>query len=353
MEDAGLIQPYLDVHANPQGPGDARPTALQIIADEDVVMRWQDKTVLITGGSSGIGVETARALHHTGAKVFITTRNTAKAEKVRGDILASSPSTRDVGIIEMELDSLASVRRGAETFLAQASGLNVLVNNAGVMAAPHGKTADGFETHLGTNHFSHFLLTELLLPTLIASSTTSFPSRVVNVASMGHWHQEGGLSAAGVFEDLCFDKTPYQPMVAYGRSKHANILHANGIERRYGSDARNPVHAFSLHPGGITTELWRHLGQTATAPSSHKDKHWETWKSVEQGAATTVWCATAKVWHGKPGRYCEDCGESAPSPYKTRAEWPLGSPGYAPWAYDEIAEQKLWDISEKAVKSFA
>lgn len=214
-----LIQPYAKVHENPNGPGDARPTALQIIQNENLAMKWQDKTALITGGSSGIGIETARALHHTGAAVYITARDIAKAEKVRDDILATSPSKKDNGIIEMELNSLASVKAGAEAFLAKNSQLNILVNNAGVMACPKGETVDGFETHTGTNHFSHFLLTQLLMPTLVGSATPKHPSRVINLASMGHWHQEGGLGASGVFEDLPYDSTECQPMVAYGRSK--------------------------------------------------------------------------------------------------------------------------------------
>jgi NAD(P)-dependent dehydrogenase (short-subunit alcohol dehydrogenase family) len=347
MSIIDLIQPYAEVHANPQGPGDARPTALQIIEDEGLIMKWTDKTIMITGGSSGIGIETARALHYTGAQIFITTRDLAKAEKVCEDILASSSCKKQIGIIEMELDSLASVTAGVQDFLSQSVQLSILINNAGVMAAPKGKTVGGFETHMGTNHFSHFLLTKLLLPTLVASSTASFPSRIINVASMGHWHQEGGLGAPGVLDDLSFDTIPYQPMVAYGRSKHANILHASAIERRYGSDPLHPVHAFSLHPGGITTELWRHLG---SAPHSPESEHFKKWKSPEQGAATSVWCAAAKVWDGRAGRYCEDCGESAPSSYKTRAEWVPGTPGYAPWAYDSGAEQKLWALSEKAIE---
>lgn len=122
------IEPYASVHAYPQGPGDARPTALQIVKDEDLLMKWSEKTILITGGSSGIGVETARALHHTGAKIFITARDRAKAEKVRDDVLASSPSKKDIGIICMELDSLASVEAGAEAFLKQTSKLNILIS---------------------------------------------------------------------------------------------------------------------------------------------------------------------------------------------------------------------------------
>lgn len=204
---------------------------------------------------------------------------------------------------------------------------------------------------MGTNHFAHFLLTKLLMPTLIASSMTEAPSRVVNIASMGHWHQEGGLGAPGVLDDLAYDGTEYNPMAAYGRSKHANILHALGIQIRYGEDPQRPIYAFSVHPGGITTELWRHLGENAV-PDKTAQEHWKIWKNVEQGAATTVWCATSKVLESRPGVYCEDCGVSRPSEYGSRAEWVPGTPGYAPWAYDADAERQLWQISEEAVIKF-
>ncbi|KAF2429188.1 short-chain dehydrogenase/reductase-like protein [Tothia fuscella] len=334
------MAPYAKIHQNPQGPGDARPTALQIIADEKLTNKWSDRTALITGGSSGIGVETARALHATGARIFITTRDVAKAEKVRADILSSSPSKVPIEIIEMELDSLASVRAGAAEFLSKSEKLNILINNAGVMASPEGKTQDGFELQMGTNHLSHFLLTKLLLPTLRESSSPAFASRVINVSSMGHHHAVGGLSPE-VLADLNFEKTPYDPWQAYGRSKLANILHANQIERVYGSDPERPIHAFSLHPGGITTELWRHLNN-----ETPEDKGFgNIWKNIPQGAATTVWCATAAVWEGKPGAYCEDCAKSNldPEPYGR------GVPGYAPFTQDEAAEKGLWKISKQLV----
>jgi NAD(P)-dependent dehydrogenase (short-subunit alcohol dehydrogenase family) len=333
------MAPYEVAHKSPQGPGDARPTALQIIADEKLTGKWTNKSILITGGSSGIGVETARALHTTGARIFITTRDMAKAEKVREDILSTSPSKIPIEIIHMQLDSLASVRAGAADFLSKSSRLNILINNAGVMASPEGKTQDGFELQMGTNHLSHFLLTKLLLPTLRASSTPAFASRIINVSSMGHHYAVGGLNEEAL-SDLNFKKTPYDPWLAYGRSKLANILHANQIERLYGSDPEHPIHAFSLHPGGITTELWRHLNNQT--PESNFQA---SWKSIEQGAATTVWCTSAAVWEGKKGAYCEDCRESFPD----REGYQRGDPGYAPWAKDEAAEKGLWEVSETLV----
>lgn len=343
-EVVALIAPYADVHRRPQGPGDARPTAMQIVDDENLINKWQDKTVLITGGGSGIGVETARALHATGAQVFITTRNLAQAKEVCDHIIKTSPSKRPIEVLYMDLSSLTSVRDAAAEFLRRSNRLNILISNAGVMGAPFGKTADGFEVHFGVNHLSHFLLTQLLLPTLIASSSPSFASRVVNVSSMGHHHSPGGLSDPAVWQNINFEKTPYDARIAYGRSKTANILHANQIERLYGSDPNHAVHAFSLHPGGITTNLWRHYG--ASPEENYKNG---IWKSPEQGAATTVWCAVADIWEGKSGRYCEDCQESFPDPPNRKME----ERGYAPWTRDKKAEERLWAESEKMVEKWS
>ena len=340
---ANLIAPYAEAHKNPQGPGDARPTAMQIIQDEDLVNKWTDKTVLITGGSSGIGIETARAMHATGADVFITSRNLEAADAVRTEILARSPGKGRFEIIFMELDSLLSVRRGVADFASKSDKLNVLINNAGVLAVTKRRTKDGFETTFGVNHLAHFLLTKLLLPTLVASSSSGFNSRVVNVSSTGHRHQPGGLTPE-VFDDLFFEKTPYQKWLAYGRSKVANILHVNQIERLYGS-GDHPVHGFSLMPGGISTKLWRHLGD-AHISNLEKTRH-NYWKSPEQGAATTVWCAVAKVWEGRPGRYCDNCQEAAPLSEEDALNMDLL--GHAPWAYDQAAEERLWELSERAV----
>jgi NAD(P)-dependent dehydrogenase (short-subunit alcohol dehydrogenase family) len=339
----GLVQPYADVHKSPSGPGDSRPTAMQIIADENLHNQWRDKTVLITGASSGIGIETTRALHATGARVFMTTRDMENAQEVRLEILASSPGKGEIEILHMELNDLESVKSAAEEFKSKSAKLNILINNAGVMFCPQGETKQGFETHWGTNHIAHFLLTTLLLPTLIASSTPTFASRVINVSSLGHHYQVGGLTAT-VLDDLNFSNSEYSTTLAYGRSKCANILHANHIDRLYGADPTHPVHAFSLHPGAITTNLWRHSGGSPEAQFQ------DIWKSTEQGAATSVWCACAKIWEGRKGRYCEDVGEAG---FDGGVEkYKLGEPGYAEWAYDEEAERRLWDVSLESVKGY-
>ncbi len=348
MSDYSHIAPYAEAHKSPKGPGDSRPTALQIVRNEDLVDKWRDKTILITGASSGIGVETARALHATGARIFITTRDIAKGEKVVQDIISSSPSQVPIEILFMELDSLISVKAAADDFLARSKNLNILINNAGAMASGEKiVTADGFEHLFQVNYLSSFLFTKLLLPTLIASSTSVFESRVVNLSSTGHlFHNPDGLTPE-VLSDLNFNRTPYNQWAAYGQSKTANILHANQLDRLYGSDPGQAVHAFSLHPGGITTQLWRNMSHDALQERVIKNN--DIWKSLEQGAATSVWCACAKVWEGKKGRYCEDCQEGIPSSLDS----PKGTFGYAPWAYDEVAEKKLWDISEEMVRPWS
>ncbi|GME65234.1 Short-chain dehydrogenase/reductase SDR [Neofusicoccum parvum] len=330
------IAPYADLHTTLDGPGDQRPTALRIIQDEDLIGKWTDRTIFITGANQGIGLETARALHATGATLYLGVRSIAKGEAAKASILSTSTGTGPIHLIELSLDSLASVRTAAAAFLRRSPRLNILINNAGIMAAPHALTADGFESQLGTNHLGHFLLTSLLLPTLAASSTPSFASRVVNLSSAGHRaHADAQIDLT----DLSWERRGYHAWRAYGAAKTANILHANRLDRACGPAVRG----FSVNPGGIYTGLFRHLSEEEKA----NYEKWRTvFKSPEQGAATTVWCATAAVLEGKGGMYCEDCGEGAPAD----AEGVRRDITYAPWAKGDVeAEDKLWEISEKMV----
>ena len=156
---------------------------MQIVKDEDLVGKLTDKVMVVTGGSAGIGVETARAFHATGSRVFITVRDIAKGQKVIDSIMVDDPTNKaEISLIKIELDSLDSVRAGARDLLSKTDKINVLVNNAGVMATPEGRTKDGFETQFGTNHVSHFLLFQLLKPTLLTSNTKAFQSRVICVS---------------------------------------------------------------------------------------------------------------------------------------------------------------------------
>ncbi|KAJ4369503.1 hypothetical protein N0V86_009338 [Didymella sp. IMI 355093] len=298
-------------------------------------MLWPDKTILITGCSSGIGIETARALADTGATLYLTARDLEKAKKALGSILHSPK----VHLLELDLNSLASVRSCATKFLASSPNLNILIANAGTMANSEGQTADGFETQFGTNHLAHFLLIQLLLPTLQASSSTSFQSRVVVLSSSSH--RRAGIN----FSNLNL-QGEYNPWVAYGQSKTANLYTASEIERRYGGKG---VHAWSVHPGLIMTGLAKHVPSEMLESWAQNLEVGKVVKSVEQGAATTVWAAVARELEGNGGKYLENCQIAKPIQNERVEEW---DPGYLPYAYDEEKEGLLWEKSLDLVKPF-
>ncbi|KAK4949832.1 hypothetical protein LTR10_011674 [Elasticomyces elasticus] len=312
------------------GPGDSRPTALQIIHDNNLENALTNKVMLVTGTSSGIGIETVRALKATGAKIYATARNLAKGRKALADILQPGK----VELLQLDTASSASVRACAEAFLAKESQLNVLINNAGIMALPERTlTQDGHEAQFQTNHLGHFLLFQLLKPTLLASATPTFASRVVNVSSIGH------RPSRIRFDDLDFSQTgSYTPFGGYGQSKTANIYMANEIERRYGPRG---LHAWSLHPGGIDTGLQVHVDFSAYKEMPEVVR---SMKSLEQGAATTILTAVDKELEGKGGKYLEDTAIAPPN-----HDGEFASPGYAEWAYDEDAAKKLWTVSNQIV----
>lgn len=324
---------YAEAYKNATGPGDSRPTALDIVRDENLTGKLTDKVALVTGGNAGIGLETARALHAAGITVYLSSRSVAKGEAAREEILSSDPSnTAPIHVLELSLDSLDSVRKAAADLLSSTDKLNLLICNAGVMATPEGRTPSGFETQFGTCHVGHFLLFSLLKSTLLSSSTPTFHSRVVMLSSIGH--RVGGV----LLGDYDFTSTPYEPWRAYGQAKTANIYMANEIERRYGARG---LHGLSLHPGGILTALQVHVDE-ATMASWNEDI--SMWRSVEQGAATTVFAALAAEWEGRGGRYLADCVEQGPMvPGESKVL--LGDQGYAPWAYNEEGARKLWEDS--------
>ena len=320
---------YKEAHISPNGPNDARPSALQIIKDEGLEGQLSNKVVLITGCSSGIGIETARAMSATGAKVYCCVRNTAKGEKALEGILEPGR----VELLTLDLNSLESVRACAKDFLSKSKQLNILINNAGIMATPSlEKTADGFEGQFGTNHLAHFLLFQLLKPALLASTTPEFNSRVVILSSMGH--RQAGIQ----FGNYDFEKGDYNAWNAYGQSKTANIYMANEIDRRYEGKG---LHALSLHPGGIATGLQIHMPKERLEAYSKDEKMRAYMKSPAQGAATTVYAAASKEWEGRGGKYLEDCDEAGLNKG--------GMEGHAAWTYDEEAEKMLWADSCKMV----
>ena len=318
---------YAAVHESPNGPGDARPTALQIIEDENLTGKLVGKVILITGCSSGIGIETARALFVTGATLYLTARNIAKAKAALPDLISSER----VNLLTLDLNSLDSVRVCAADFLSRSKTLNIFIANAGIMACPEGRTADGFETQFGTNHISHFLLFQLLAPVLLSSATPEISSRAIILSSIGHRYSEPD------FDNLNCEGC-YKAFNAYGASKTANLWTANEIDRRYGPKG---LHAFAVHPGGIMTELTRHLPQDVVAGMGSDPNLEKILKTPQQGAATTVWAATAKALEGKGGKYLEECQISRPW---IEADGQNGV-GHSAWAYDEVKEGKMWKRS--------
>ncbi|TDZ36843.1 Short-chain dehydrogenase TIC 32 [Colletotrichum trifolii] len=325
---------YAAAHVSPQGQGDARPTAMQIVHDEHLI-----------GKLAGIGLETTRALHATGATIHLGVRDLKRSQQAFDDVNRSNPdSPGELHLVEMSLDSLASVRKGAESFLARSKQLNILVLNAGVMCAAKEKTTDGFEKTFGTNHVGHFLLFQLLKDALLAATTPTFNSRVVVVSSQMHRASEVR------FDDLHFDKGDYHEYVAYGQSKIANVYLANEIERRYGARG---LHALSLHPGAVVTNMNREKLSAAEADlrerigtERYEELH-RSMKSQPQGAATTVYAAIGKEWEGRGGRYLSELVEKGPA--DPDADPMSSDTGYAAWAYDEEKASRLWRVSNKMV----
>jgi len=299
------------------------------------------KRILVTGVSAGLGVETARSLAAHGAQVVGTARDLTKAKtataQVQKDAAANGGSFE---LVELDLANLKSVRACADQLLAKREPFDVVIANAGVMATPFGHTADGFETQFGTNHLGHFVLVNRI------ASLIRTGGRLINVSSAGHRRSNVDL------EDPNFERTPYEPFVAYGRSKTANILFAVAFDRRH---RERGVRAAAVHPGIIETELIRHMSpswlqtrvdeinqQLATAgkPPIH-------WKSIPQGAATSVWAAVVVPAGEIGGRYCEDCHVGSIVPEEVPAS--AVTEGVRGYAVDTKTAEALWKKSEELV----
>jgi NAD(P)-dependent dehydrogenase (short-subunit alcohol dehydrogenase family) len=326
---------YEKVHQNPQGFGDARPTALQIIKDEGVEGKLQGKVIVITGTSAGIGVETARALKLTGARLLLTARDLNKAATALEGILEPGK----VELVELDNASLKSVRKGAAEILARTDNqVNILINNAGIMAPQELiLTEDGFETQFGVNHLAHFLLFELLKPALLASSTPSLKSRVVTLSSSAHNVQ--GINDS---DNYNYEKGGYTPFGAYGQSKTANLYFSNEIERRYGGQG---LHATAVHPGMVATSLTRHVGDEMSEAIKANPELANLLKNPEQGAATTVWAAIGKEWENRGGAYLADVAEQS----RSDGGHELLTVGYAEWIEDAEKQARLWKDSLRLV----
>jgi NAD(P)-dependent dehydrogenase (short-subunit alcohol dehydrogenase family) len=312
----------------------ATSTTNDVLAGVDL----RGKRVLITGVSAGLGVETARALAAHGATVVGAARDLAKAERATNEVRARVAKGGSFELVELDLASLRSVRACTDALVADGRPFDAVIANAGVMRTPFGHTADGFETQFGTNHLGHFVLVNRIAA-LIAPS-----GRLVNVASSGHRYSDVDL------DDPKFERTPYDPMIAYGRSKTANILFAVEFDRRH--KARG-VRATAVHPGGIKTELGRHMqpdeldkivAQINAQLAADGQPPFQ-WKTTSQGAATSVWAAFVTPIGDVGGRYCENCQVSDIIEGLVN---PVG-PGVRPYALDPEHAKALWAKSEEMV----
>ncbi|SBV32220.1 putative oxidoreductase [uncultured Sphingopyxis sp.] len=311
----------------------AKSTTDDVLAGVDL----SGKRFLVTGVSAGLGVETARALVAHGADVVGAARDLAKAEAATAEVReAAKAGGGSFEIVALDLASLASVRAAADKLIADGRGFDVVITNAGVMAAPFGKTADGFETQFGTNHLGHFAFVNRI------ASLIEDGGRLVSLASAGHHFADVDLGDPG------FDRSDYDPWVAYGRSKTANILFAVEFDRRHRGRG---VRAAAVHPGGIQTELSRHLDDGAiealieqinAAARAAGDEAFE-FKSIPQGAATSVWAAAVADPAEIGGRYLEDCQVAG------LANEGSGNRGVRAYALDPQNAKALWAKSEEMV----
>jgi len=310
---------------------------------EDVLsgVNLRGKSILVTGVSAGLGVETARSLVAHGAEVVGAARDLTKAEaatiQVRKDAAAAGGSFM---LVELDLANLKSVRACADQLLAKGEPFDAIIANAGVMATPFGHTADGFEMQFGTNHLGHFVFVNRI------ASLLHDGGRLISLSSSGHRYSNVDL------EDPNFERRPYDPWVAYGRSKTANILFAVAFDKRH---RRRGVRAAAVHPGGIRTELGRHLDPSQlqgivdqiNQQLAAEGKPSFQWKTIPQGAATSVWAAVVASADEIGARYCENChvGQIVPDSVTITAI----SEGVRGYALDPENAETLWKKSEELV----
>jgi NAD(P)-dependent dehydrogenase (short-subunit alcohol dehydrogenase family) len=287
------------------------------------------KTAIVTGGSSGIGIETARALASAGARVILPVRSRAKAEAAANDIRRSTGNDA-VEIADMDLADWNSVRKFADAFLATKSPLHILINNAGIMATPERRIMGNVESQFGTNHLGHMLLACRLAPALVKGA------RVVTLSSLGH--RRTGIK----FDDPNFETSKYDKWEAYGQSKTADALFAVELNRRLEPKG---INVYAVHPGGIMTGLQRDMSKEEIHAFGWVDDHGKVrdgFKTDAGGASAAVWCATSPLLAAGGGVYCEDCNIAEPKPAGDQS-----MSGVRPWAIDPQAARRLWTLSEK------
>jgi NAD(P)-dependent dehydrogenase (short-subunit alcohol dehydrogenase family) len=323
-----LIQKKESAMTRITSPFQYRSTAADVIKGHDL----RGKNVIITGANSGIGVETARAFAQAGADLTLAVRDVEKAQPLVSE-LREKTGNANLRAAALDLASLASVRKFAADFIAQGKPLHILINNAGVMATPFSRTADGFEMQFGTNHLGHFLLTVLLHPALKAGA----PSRVVNVSSSAHHRSDIN------WDDVNYHSRPYDKWESYGQSKTANVLFTVGLARRWAGDG---ISGFALMPGGIMTNLQKHMPREEKLAAGFEDEQGNSnpmFKTVEQGASTTVWAAVGSELAGTSGLYLEDCQQAEPHEPDVRFR------GIKDYALSVPSADRLWAMSESLV----
>jgi NAD(P)-dependent dehydrogenase (short-subunit alcohol dehydrogenase family) len=307
-------------------PFGAFTDARDVVAGHDLT----GKVAIVTGGATGIGVETARALAEAGAEVVIAVRKPDLAETAVADIAKTAKAK--VSWSMLDLSSFSSIRAFAERWGAKP--LNLLINNAGVMACPLAYTEDGLEMQIGTNHFGHFLLSVLLAPNLVAGAKASGQtSRLVSLSSIGHRRSPVN------FDDPNFRDRPYDKWESYGQAKTANALFAVGFTKRFQDQG---VFANAVMPGGIMTPLQRHLPheeQVAMGWIDENGKVRDGFKTTQQGASTSIWAAVGDELEGVGGLYLEDLHQAAP--WTKESGWS----GVMPYALDPEQADRLWALS--------
>jgi NAD(P)-dependent dehydrogenase (short-subunit alcohol dehydrogenase family) len=286
-------------------------TAAEVVGKIDL----SGKRAIVTGAASGIGVETARALAHTGADVTLAVRNTDAGTQTAAEITATT-GNQNIHVAPLDLTDRGSI---AKFVAAWHEPLHILVNNAGVMASPEQHTPEGWEMQFAINHLGHFALALGLHDALAADGA----ARIVSVSSSGH------MLSPIVFDDIHFAFRAYDPWLAYGQSKTANVLFAVGATKRW---FRDGITANALMPGAIATNLQRYVGVIQTPP--------ELRKTPEQGAATSVLLATSPLLKGIGGHYFADCNEAAIVPRRTK-----DYSGVAPYALNLDNAERLWEES--------
>ena len=322
-----------DSHTRVTSEFGARTTALEVIQGISLAGRC----AIVTGGASGLGLQTSHALASAGAALTLAVRNLAQGQAA-ADVLRAQHPAAQISVGLLDLSDLASVRDFAADWMLAGAPLDVLINNAAIMACPLTRSPQGWEAQFATNHLGHFVLTTSLLPALLMAAQNSGDARVVCLSSSGH--KISGME----FDDIHFERREYNKWKAYGQAKSANALMALGLHTRYASQG---ITANAVHPGGIMTGLQKFLPMEemrALGWLKADDTPLDIFKTSQQGASTSIWAATAARLLGNGGLYLEDCQQGLPAEPSNRVS------GYSPHIADIEAAERLWLVSEALVK---